>query len=131
MTPMVDVTFLILIFFMVTASFSVQSAIQTPNPNSDLPSKQVSQQTVDSLRLQVDQHGSFLLMASNWQKELVGKQSLVTELVAAKANASVKTDLTIEVESEARLQMLVDAIDAATIAGFDQFQLTEIDSEMI
>lgn len=37
----------------------------------------------------------------------------------------------IQVESAARLQALVDAMDATTIAGFDQFQWTEIDSEMI
>ena len=32
MTPMVDVTFLLLIFFMVTAAFSVQKVIEVPAP---------------------------------------------------------------------------------------------------
>src|SRR5512146_2340419 len=32
MTPMVDVTFLLLIFFMVTAAFALQRSIQIPTP---------------------------------------------------------------------------------------------------
>ncbi|QDU38861.1 Biopolymer transport protein ExbD/TolR [Maioricimonas rarisocia] len=34
MTPMVDVTFLLLIFFMITASFSIQKSMQTQPPES-------------------------------------------------------------------------------------------------
>lgn len=133
MTPMIDVTFLILIFFMVTASFATKRAIETPNPNSDQPSETVIvlDQSAESLRLHVAQDGSFLLMATDWQKELVGKQSLVSELAAAKTLATAALDLKIEVESEAKLQTLVDAMDAASIAGFDRYYLTEIDAELI
>jgi biopolymer transport protein ExbD len=70
-------------------------------------------------------------MATDWQKELVGKQELVSELAAARRDTPMTSDLLIEVESAARLQALVDAMDAATIAGFQQFQLTEIASELI
>ncbi|MEC8344928.1 MAG: biopolymer transporter ExbD, partial [Planctomycetota bacterium] len=38
MTPMVDVTFLLLIFFMVTASFTLLKTIEQPAPNSEEPS---------------------------------------------------------------------------------------------
>jgi len=34
MTPMVDVTFLLLIFFMITASFSMQKTLAVPRPDS-------------------------------------------------------------------------------------------------
>ena len=131
LTPMIDVTFLILIFFMVTASFSMQRAIETPNPVDDLASRTAVARDRDPIRLHVDRHGSFLLMTTDWQKEPVGKQELVSELAAAKLATPMTTDLLIEVESAARLQTLVDAMDAATIAGFHQFQLTEIASELI
>ncbi|QDV88420.1 ExbD/TolR family protein [Planctomycetes bacterium TBK1r] len=131
LTPMIDVTFLILIFFMVTASFSMQRAIETPNPENDQASREAVVRDHNPLRLHVDRHGSFLLMATDWQKELVGKQELVSELAAAKRATPMTSDLRIEVESAARLQALVDAMDAATIAGFQQFQLTEIASELI
>ena len=37
MTPMVDVTFLLLIFFMVTASFTIQKSLEQPHAKSDDP----------------------------------------------------------------------------------------------
>ena len=35
MTPMVDVTFLLLIFFMVTAAFTMQKSFEIPTPKTD------------------------------------------------------------------------------------------------
>lgn len=35
LTPMVDVTFLLLVFFMITASFSIQKTLEVPPPNPD------------------------------------------------------------------------------------------------
>lgn len=40
MTPMVDVTFLLLIFFMVTAAFSLQKSIEIPAPDQEESSTQ-------------------------------------------------------------------------------------------
>ncbi|QEF96378.1 Biopolymer transport protein ExbD/TolR [Stieleria maiorica] len=131
LTPMIDVTFLILIFFMVTASFSLQHAIETPTPESDQASRDVIATQLDPIRLHVDRHGSFLLMTTDWQKEIVGKQELVNQLAAAKGRGAMHVELRIEVESAARLQHMVDAMDAATIAGFDRYQLAESDSELI
>jgi len=37
MTPMVDVTFLLLIFFMVTASFTLQKSLEQPHAQDDQP----------------------------------------------------------------------------------------------
>ncbi len=34
MTPMIDCVFLLLIFFLVTASFALQKALEVPAPNS-------------------------------------------------------------------------------------------------
>ena len=129
---MIDVTFLILIFFMVTASFSLQRAIQTPNPDSQQASTNaVIDQPRDPLRLQVDRFGSFFLMADDWQQEIVGKQALIKQLTTARGNANDSLDLRIEVESDAQLQSLVDAIDAASLAGFAKYQLAEFESLMI
>ena len=41
MTPMVDVTFLLLIFFMVTASFTIQKSLQQAHAKSDDPSDEL------------------------------------------------------------------------------------------
>ncbi len=47
MTPMVDVTFLLLIFFMVTASFSLQRSIQQPPSQVEEPSLNVTEDVED------------------------------------------------------------------------------------
>ncbi len=62
MTPMVDVTFLLLIFFMVTASFTLQKSIPQPAASSDAPSTTVSEEEEpedDYVGVIIDQNNSF------------------------------------------------------------------------
>ena len=47
MTPMVDVTFLLLIFFMITASFTMQKTLQVPPPEPDEKGASQSQEMED------------------------------------------------------------------------------------
>ena len=131
MTPMVDVTFLLLIFFMVTAAFSLRRAIEIPSPRDDRPSE-VAVDREDPptiLRLVVDRDGGFYLLTPSTQYELVGKQNLIEHLAAEFDKLGDSDSLRIEVDSDARLQRLVDAMDAATIAGFDQLVVTELTAE--
>ncbi|MCC9599348.1 biopolymer transporter ExbD [Stieleria sp. JC731] len=128
MTPMVDVTFLLLIFFMVTAAFSLQKSIQMPRQQTDAPSTTVVEQEEEDLtpiELQVDEYGSFLVLAADWQEETPGKQNLVTTL--KRANTGGPMRLVIKVHEMCKLQFLVDAMDAGTIAGFTETQVTQVE----
>ena len=130
MTPMVDVTFLLLIFFMVTASFSLQKSIQMPRQSSDLPSmSNVEEETeeLDPIELEIDETGAFLVLAPEWERETPGKQNLTTALKEAIGDNRDGMKLDIKVHENAKLQMLVDGMDAGTIAGFTQIQVTEVD----
>lgn len=130
MTPMVDVTFLLLIFFMVTASFSLQKSIQMPKQNSDLPSmSNVEEPTeeLDPIELEIAENGSFLVLAADWERETPGKQNLITALKQAIGTNKEGMRLDIKVHENAKLQMLVDAMDAGTIAGFEELQVAEVD----
>ena len=130
MTPMVDVTFLLLIFFMVTASFSLQKSIQMPRQSSDLPSmSNVEEETeeLDPIELEIDETGAFLVLAPEWERETPGKQNLTTALKEAIGDNRDGMKLDIKVHENAKLQMLVDGMDAGTIAGFSQIQVTEVD----
>ncbi len=49
MTPMVDVTFLLLIFFMITASFTTEKALQQ-QASTDAPSTQAPQEESDTIK---------------------------------------------------------------------------------
>ena len=129
MTPMVDVTFLLLIFFMVTAAFSLQKSIQMPRQQTDAPSVTTEVKEEDELQLvevQIDEFGSFLVMAPDWEEETPGKQNLITALKRA-IDGSDGMRLIIKVHEMCKLQFLVDAMDAGTIAGFNETQVTQVE----
>lgn len=128
MTPMVDVTFLLLIFFMVTAAFSLQKSIEVPRQDTDAPSVNVQEEEedMDMVEIQVDEYGSFLVLAPEWERETPGKQNLITALREAIAGARDGMRLTVKVHEEAKLQALVDAMDAGTIAGYSDLKVTQV-----
>ncbi|MDA8744472.1 biopolymer transporter ExbD [Rubripirellula amarantea] len=131
MTPMVDVTFLLLIFFMVTAAFSLQKSIMMPRQQTDAPSTAVIEEEtedLDMVELQVDEFGSFLVMAPDWERETPGKQNLISALREAIAANKDGMRLVIKVHEMAKLKALVDAMDAGTIAGYAQLEVTQVDS---
>lgn len=130
MTPMVDVTFLLLIFFMVTASFSLQKSIQMPRQQSELPSTNNDPEETDEkdpVELEIDENGGFLVLAPEWERETPGKQNLITALKEAVGDNRDGMQLNIKVHENAKLQFLVDGMDAGTIAGFAALQVTEVD----
>lgn len=127
---MVDVTFLLLIFFMVTASFSLQKSIQMPKQTSDLPSTSSEPEETDELdpvELEIDDNGGFLVLAADWERETPGKQNLITALKEAIGDNKDGMQLNIKVHENAKLQFLVDGMDAGTIAGFAELQVAEVD----
>jgi biopolymer transport protein ExbD len=127
---MVDVTFLLLIFFMVTAAFSMQKSIEMPRQQTDLPSTSVvedEQDELDVVELQVDEFGGFLVMSPDWERETPGKQNLITALKEAIAVATAGMKLKIQVHELAKLESLVDAMDAGTIAGFAELEVTQVE----
>ncbi len=85
MTPMVDVTFLLLIFFMITASFSSEKAFEEPPP---LPTDAVSTQpktNSDSIRVQIDEFNAYTIIFSGGdEREASSKQELLIALDEAK-----------------------------------------------
>ncbi len=130
MTPMVDVTFLLLIFFMVTAAFSLQKSIVMPRQQTDAPSSapiEDIQDELDMVEIQVDEFGSFLVMAPDWERETPGKQNLISTLKEAMGANNDGMRLVIKVHEMAKLRALVDAMDAGTIAGYAQLEVTQVE----
>jgi biopolymer transport protein ExbD len=129
MTPMVDVTFLLLIFFVVTASFQLQKSIMMPRQQTDAPSTSAVEEDpeeLDQVELQIDERGTFLVLASDWEAETPGKQNLITKLKEANPG-EVGAKLIIKVHEQCKLQALVDGMDAGTIAGYEELQVTQVE----
>jgi biopolymer transport protein ExbD len=130
MTPMVDVTFLLLIFFMVTAAFSLQKSIEMPRQQTDAPSTQVTDEEDDeleSIEVEVDEFGGFLVIAQDWERETVGKQGLITAFKDALRASKDAMRLNVKVHEMAKLHSLVDAMDAGTIAGFSELEVVQVE----
>lgn len=130
MTPMVDVTFLLLIFFMVTASFSLQKSIQVPRQTTDLPSTapiEEQEDELDPVELEIDEFGGFYVITADFEEETPGKQNLIRTLKRAIGESTEGMQLKIRVHEMAKLQALVDGMDAGTIAGFAEIQVDQVE----
>ena len=123
---MVDVVFLLLIFFVVTAAFQLQKSIAMPPTTTDAAS-QTSVEVTSTVEIQVGEFGEFVILTDNWTEETPGKQNLIRRLKDANSDHDT-ADLLVKVHEQAKLQSLVDALDAGTIAGFHQLRITQVDS---
>jgi serine/threonine protein kinase/biopolymer transport protein ExbD len=117
LTPAVDVTFQLLIFFMVTASFSMQKAFDVP------PAKNVEGVSLNvtvpmdespGVKVQVDPNNVMFVES----KKATNYQEILDLLTAEKNAASGVSDLDLELDPESIHEMRIMVIDAATQAGF-------------
>ncbi|MBM3963482.1 MAG: hypothetical protein FJ308_00210 [Planctomycetes bacterium] len=136
MTPMVDVTFLLLIFFMITASFSSEKVFEKPPPLSDSPSTKPMEkppEVYDSVRVQIDEFNAYtVIFPTGDQREASSKQDLLMALGEARAEVSTgKEDenlkLLIDAHEECIHAAVVAALDAGREKGFNSFSVTVVE----
>lgn len=116
LTPAVDVTFQLLIFFMITASFSLQKAFDVPPAKtSDGISMNVQVEMPDSgIRVEVDRDN----MVYVGDKKAQTYKEILELLTAEKSANSSVNDLDLILDPDSTHEMRVTVIDAATQAGF-------------
>jgi biopolymer transport protein ExbD len=136
MTPMVDVTFLLLIFFMVTAAFSLQKSLQVPTPQDDQASENVQQldpqDDPDTVTVHVDEFSTFHVTTTDWDAEAPGEHELLRQLRRAREGNSqnrIPTRLLVMANREALHEKVVTALDAGTEVGMDEVQLMMVDDD--
>ena len=116
LTPAVDVTFQLLIFFMITASFSMQKAFDVPPAkNSEGVSMTVTVEMPDSgVRVEVDRENIVYV----GDKTAQTYKEILELLTAEKSANSSINDLDLILDPDSTHEMRVTVIDAATQAGF-------------
>lgn len=137
MTPMVDVTFLLLIFFMVTAAFSLQKSLKMPAADASQPSTQAT--TLDQMEadpqyviVRVDEYNTFRVTAAAWEheQEAASKPDLLDKLRAAQASGPVPlTHMLVMASEEALHERVVAALDAGSAVGMDDVRLVTMPVE--
>jgi len=135
MTPMVDVTFLLLIFFMVTAAFSMQKSLEVPKPKTDQASTNVQdeeEQEADRVTVSIDEFNTYTVTTVDWEEEAPSVQELITYLRQARDGDStgrIPTTLLVEANGEALHEKVVAALSAGSETGFEQVLLATIEDE--
>lgn len=134
MTPMCDVTFQLLIFFMVTAAFAMQKSIEIPKPKQDAPSTQVVAKDPEEdpafVTVYVDEFNTYRVVTPELDEEAPSEQELLRKLRAARNAGSggmMPTKLLVKAHGDSLHEKVVAALDAGTEVGMEQVQLMTIE----
>ena len=121
LTPMVDVTFLLLIFFMITASFSLQKTLEVPPPDpetqgaSAVPLEQIEE---NSVVVRVEPGDAWFVD----ERPVSDPLDLPAAIKTAMAEGN-RTELVIEASDAARHEAVVRVYDAGNEVGMQRIRL--------
>ncbi len=135
MTPMVDVTFLLLIFFMVTAAYSLQKSMQVPAPDQEESSAHA--RTYEEIE-QDDDYVIIRIAKDNtiWvnEQEAPSEQEVLVKLREAREGPPGTTTrgptcLLVMADIEARHETVVMCLDAGSAVGMENVRLACVDED--
>lgn len=133
MTPMVDVTFLLLIFFMVTAAFSLQKSLEIPKPKQDEASTNAVPQDPEEdpsyVTVYVDENNTYRVVTVDWDEEAPSEQELLRKLRDARnpSSGDPPTKLLVKAHGDSVIEKVVSALDAGVEVGMEQVQLITVE----
>ncbi|MEM9352766.1 MAG: biopolymer transporter ExbD [Planctomycetota bacterium] len=129
LTPMVDVTFLLLIFFMITAAFALQKAIEVPPINDD---EAAASQTLEDLEensivIRIDGDNVYWISSSDLGEDehrVTSNQEMLLKLREARGpDRSGPAKLLVQANGDARHEKVVAALDAGSGEGMNDIRL--------
>ena len=123
LTPLIDVVFLLLIFFMVSTTFTKETRLQVNLPEAE--AETLSTQS-DRLEIVVSREGSFAL---NGQTLVNGRVETLLRGLALESDGNLDLPVIIVADSQASHQSVVTAIDAIGQAGFAKLSIATQRSE--
>jgi len=120
LTPLIDVVFLLLIFFMVSTTFNRESELKIQLPEAG---REAVEQPAESVEVTVSADGRYYVNGRAVVDRRVG-----TLRRAIEKAAGGRTDLPLVVRADARAehQAVVRAMDAAARAGFARLSIATV-----
>jgi biopolymer transport protein ExbD len=125
MTPMVDVAFLLLIFFMVTTVFRTPQALEINLPPDKDVQVEVAQSKVLTLRVLADDRVYYKRGTDPWARSSVTQLGDVFKLYKGNKDLVV----VIKIDRESKFSGMVDIIDDLDLAGLTRFSLGTLTPE--
>ncbi len=126
LTPLIDVVFLLLIFFMVTTTFDRHARLKVSLPES---STKASQQQKEPLVLSIDAKGNYFLN----DRQLVNKQLTTLKQAIQKVVSQGGKDykdvaLVLRADANTPHQSVVRAMDAAAQLGLSRLSIATVEA---
>ncbi|WP_321347651.1 biopolymer transporter ExbD [Halopseudomonas oceani] len=125
LTPLIDVVFLLLIFFMVSTTFTRETQLKLDLPQA-VSGERVEDRTIRQLELTINATGE---MALN-ERTLI-TSDLKTLMAALQKESAGDTDLPLVISADAQTphQFVITAMDAAGQLGLNHLRLTTSEAE--
>ena len=115
-TPLIDIVFLLLIYFLLASHFIKPQALRIEPPQSKTRAEAVEEKT---LTISLSKEGRVFLEGKE-----VGKEHL-SAILRSRREAGVKK-VVIEADRRASIQLLVEVMDAVKAAGLEQIMLKTV-----
>jgi biopolymer transport protein ExbD len=131
MTPMIDVVFQLLIFFMVTSAFALQKALPGPTPEANAAARA-------DVVAEPEEHDEAIVRVeaddSIWVVDVltVSRQDLIAKLRRIRTTPGPRGEpgprrLRVVADPDARHEFVVRALDAGSAAGMEDIRLVDAD----
>jgi biopolymer transport protein ExbD len=123
LTPLIDVVFLLLIFFMVSTTFDRHAKLKVELPEA---SAKTEQQREDPVVISIDAKGNYFID----DRQVVNTQ-LETLKIALQKTVADKKDVSLVLRADAKTphQSIVRAMDAASQLGLTRLSIATIESK--
>mgnify|MGYP006001198239 FL=1 len=123
LTPLIDVVFLLLIFFMVSTTFTRETQLEVDLPQADNTAEVSAERPVEVV---ITAEGEYRVNGQG----LVNAQARTLRMALAKAAAdNFELPLTISADARTPHQAVVTAMDVAGGLGFTKLSITNRESE--
>lgn len=121
LTPLIDVVFLLLIFFMVTTTFDKNAKLKVQLPQAEA---QIQQKSADTVVLSIDSKGKYYIN----DRQLVNEQMETLKRALAKT-VKGRTDITLLLRADGRAthQSVVRAMDVAAQLGLTKLSIATVE----
>jgi biopolymer transport protein ExbD len=116
LTPLIDVVFLLLIFFMVSTTFDTTAQLKIKLPEA---SATQAPETAQQINLMIDGKGNFFVNS----RELTNNRSATLKAALERSLSNGMTAVVIQSDAASPVQSLVTAMDVVGQLGFSQVSI--------
>ena len=121
LTSLIDVVFLLLIFFMVSTSFVKQSQININLPESD--SAPVTDEVPERIDIMITETGTYLV---NGRELINNRPATLRSAIQKESSGNNELPITISADANAKHQDVVTAMDVAGRLGFTKINIATV-----